>query len=209
MGFEGFQSIVRKAGAFAPAFAPAYRQAGLRWRRWLGIVLIIVGIVGLTLPLLSYSIAGPEDVLLAGQATSGNTAAGDIGSNRLLIPEVGISMPILTGELYESLDHGAWLTGSRPGQKGNTVIFGHRFKYLPPMSNTMFRLDGLEVGDTFTVRWADTEHIYRVAEKRVVEPTEISVAGDFGDERVTLITCTPVWSTSHRLVVVGFPISAE
>ena len=199
MAFEGFQSIVAKAGAFAPALR-------LRWRRWLGTALIIVGALGLGLPFLSYSVASPEDVLLVGQPqTSGTREGGDIGSNRLIIPEVGISMPIIDGG-EEALSLGAWLVGATPGQKGNAVIFGHRFKYLPPMSNTMFRLDGLGIGDTFTVRWADVEHVYRVTETRVIEPTELSVAGDFGDERVTLITCTPVWSTSHRLVIVGVPV---
>jgi LPXTG-site transpeptidase (sortase) family protein len=204
MSFEGFTSIFSgKTGAVAPVFRRVWRRTGPR--KLLGIVLILIGVVGLAMPFLSYLIAAPEDVTLAGQQSTGGGDA-YAGSNRLLIPEVGISMPIFTGDTYTSLDMGAWLTGSQPGQKGNTVIFGHRFKYLPPMSNTMFRLDGLEIGDVFTVRWVDVEHHYRVTEKRVILPTEVSVAGDFGDERITLITCTPVWSTSHRLVVVGIPI---
>ncbi len=189
----------RKTGALAPV---------LRWwRTVVGVGLMLAGIVGLVVPFVSYSVASPDDVLLAGQGTiSGPVSA--FGSNRLTIPDVGISMPVLTGG-EDVLEQGAWLVGAKPGQPGNAVLFGHRFKYLPPLSNTMFRLDGLELGDTFTVRWEDQDLHYRVTEMHVIEPTELWVTGDFGDERVTLITCTPVWSTSHRLVVVGVPVPQE
>jgi LPXTG-site transpeptidase (sortase) family protein len=186
------------------ALAPVLRS---RWRTILGAVLTVVGTVGLLVPFLSFSLAQPEDVLLDGQPVSLGELQGEVGSSRLLIPKVGISMPILTGDLNEALELGAWIGGAEPGEQGNAVIFGHRFKYLPPLHNTMFRLDGLEIGDTFVVRWHDVERTYRVTEKRVVEPSETSVVRDFGDERVTLITCTPVWSTSHRLVVVGIPVA--
>ena len=32
--------------------------------------------------------------------------------------------------------------------------------------------------------------------------------GPFPDERVTLVTCHPTWTNTHRLVVVGKPLRA-
>jgi LPXTG-site transpeptidase (sortase) family protein len=201
----------------------------LHWRTWLGYAFIVVGICGLLVPFLSFTLASPDDVLLVDMGYVIGTpypwpvdSASPSGTvlpptptpdpehpeiaERLLIPELGISMPILPGDQNRALERGAWLTGSRPGVRGNAVIFGHRFRYLPPLSNTMFRLGGIDYGDTFTVRWEGRDLTYVVREIRVIEPTELSVVEDKGDERVTLITCTPVWSTSHRLVVVGFPV---
>ncbi|HXV26677.1 MAG TPA: sortase, partial [Candidatus Paceibacterota bacterium] len=195
-----------KAGALAPAFGFLRK----RWRTFVGSLLIVAGVVGLGIPLVSYFIAEPGDVLLAGDVpqfmfADGSDGVPTFGNNRLLIPQAGISMPMLTGG-EEVLEEGAWLTGAEPGTPGNAVIFGHRFKYLPPLSNTMFNLDELAVGDVFTVRWQGADLHYRVVETAVVQPTDVWVARDFGDERVTLITCTPVWSTAQRLVVVGLPV---
>ena len=30
--------------------------------------------------------------------------------------------------------------------------------------------------------------------------------GDFGDNRLTLVSCWPEWSNTHRVVVVAFPV---
>lgn len=190
-----------------------------RWRSIVGGLFVLVGITGLAVPFLSFSVASPDDVLLVGQpreASQGGSGAEDTRAidvaqshvkDRLKIDGLGIDMPIFTGELWSSLDRGAWLMGgTQPGESGNTVIFGHRFKYLPPLSNSMFRLGGIEHGDTFTVNWQGTERLYRVFEKRIIDPSEVSVIEDMGDERVTLVTCHPVWSTKERLVVVGFPV---
>lgn len=191
-----------------------------RWRTVVGVFFVTVGITGLLVPFLSFSVASPDDVLIFGQPTAPSAPASekaptdDIAradvAERLFIEGVGIDMPLFTGGLDEALRKGAWLMGgTRPGELGNTVIFGHRFKYLPPLSNTMFRLGSVEYGDTFTVRWNGEELTYIVREIRVIDPTEVSVIGDMGDERVTLVTCHPVWSTKERLIVVGFPVEAS
>lgn len=112
-------------------------------------------------------------------------------------------MALVQGGEATSLWKGGWLFPgtSVPGQPGNTVVFGHRFRYLPPISNTFFNLDKLEPGDRFAVRWQGSDYEYIVRNVRTVEPTDFSVVASSIDERITLVTCAPAFSTTYRLVV--------
>ena len=83
------------------------------------------------------------------------------------------------------------------------VIFGHRYLRLPPHPQTFYSLDKLAVGDTFDVVWKGTTYRYRVVETKVVAPEEVSVLGPTDKPSVTLITCTPIFTTKNRLVVRG------
>lgn len=126
------------------------------------------------------------------------------GTGRVVIEQLGVSMPIVEGENAQALLSGAWRYpfGSTPDQGGNTVLFGHRYKNLPPNPETFFALDKLAVGDQFTVLWGGKTFRYRVVETKVVPPTDISVLGSTtGPPTLTLITCTPVFTTKARLVI--------
>jgi sortase A len=78
------------------------------------------------------------------------------------------------------------LTGTpRPGEKGNVVIGGHR--------DTHFRfLKNLKSGDLLLIESADREVVaYSVTTTEVVDHAKSDVLRDFGDDRLTLITCYP------------------
>lgn len=126
-------------------------------------------------------------------------------SNRLLMPQLGISMPIFESDSVNTLLKGGWIFPgtSTPDKGGNTVVFGHRFRYLPPISNTFYSLDKINIGDTFTVAWKGQLYTYKVREKKIIEPTDFSVLNKTSDAEITLITCAPLFSTKQRLVVVG------
>jgi sortase A len=64
------------------------------------------------------------------------------------------------------------------------------------------RLDELEVGDGIVVETADGSFEYTVFKKHVVEPDDLSVLNKNDRDRVlTLITCTPLYTATHRLVI--------
>ena len=116
----------------------------------------------------------------------------------------------LEGEIYEgvdsnTMDKGFWHfpTSQLPGQKGNFVIIGHRYANLPPKKDTFFNLDKIKVGDRIEVIQSDNRYTYIVTESRVVEKNDISILKDYSDHRITLITCTPLWTDNQRLVIVG------
>ena len=121
----------------------------------------------------------------------------------LRIPQIGLVMPIVEGSGENALYQGAWRSpwSSTPDAGGNTVLFGHRFLHLPPHPNTMFRLDEVNLGETFELTWEGRAYTYRIDEIKIVEPTDVSVLRQTNSPTVTLITCTPKFTTAQRLVV--------
>ncbi len=114
------------------------------------------------------------------------------------------------GHIYEGLDShtmnkGFWHfpSSNLPGQKGNTVIIGHRYAKLPPNKDTFFNLDKVKVGDRIEVIQSDSDFTYIVTDTLIVEKNDTSVLQDYSDYRITLITCSPLWTSQQRLVIVG------
>lgn len=92
---------------------------------------------------------------------------------------------------------------STPDKGGNTVIFGHRFKFMPPIGNTFYNLDKLLVGNEFELVWLGQKYKYRVIENKIIQPTDLSVLEQTSHSQITLITCSPLFSTKERLVVIA------
>jgi sortase A len=130
---------------------------------------------------------------------------------RLLIPSIGVDSPIIEGADDSALDRGAWLIPgtSTPDQGGNTVISGHRFKYLPPNNTTFYLLDKLKRGDDIEVQWNEKLYHYRVTNSRDVQPEQVEILDNTTDARLTLFTCTPILSTARRLVVTAELVSVS
>ena len=130
---------------------------------------------------------------------------------RLLIPSIGVDSPIIEGADDSALNRGSWLIPgtSTPDQGGNTVISGHRFKYLPPNNTTFYLLDKLQPGDDIQVQWNEKLYHYRVTNSRDVQPEQVEILDNTTDARLTLFTCTPILSTARRLVVTAELVSVS
>jgi len=129
-----------------------------------------------------------------------------VSPNRIIIPKIGVNAPIVESDNANyGLSRGSWRVpeSSTPDKGSNTVITGHRFKYLPPNNLTFYLLDKLEPGDVFSVIWNEKDYYYRVRENKIVDKTEISILNSTKESVVTLFTCHPIYSTEQRLVVVG------
>ncbi|RSD27565.1 class D sortase [Mesobacillus subterraneus] len=117
------------------------------------------------------------------------------------IDKIGLQLPVLNGASMTNLDHGAGvLEGTpMPGMPGNSAIAAHRSRGFGKMFN---RLDEIGTGDTVTVRDKNNTYVYEVYDTVVVEPDDISVLNGSEDEKtLTLITCTPIDTATHRLIV--------
>jgi sortase A len=128
--------------------------------------------------------------------------------NRLSVPKMDMNVPISEGNTIAIIGKGgAWRLpqSSTPDQGGNTVIVGHRLTYTIPRS-TFYYLDRLSNDDEVTVFWHGERYKYRVTEEKIVSASEVSVEAATDDARLTLYTCTPLWSLSKRLVIVAKPI---
>lgn len=99
-----------------------------------------------------------------------------------------------------------------PGQVGNAVISGHN-----NIGGSVFRnLNRLQPGDEITVLTnVGTALAYTVAEVQIVPEKYASAAqraanaqaiSTTSDERLTLITCWPANSNTHRVIVVAQPV---
>lgn len=195
-----------------------------RFYKILGLVLIVAGIAGTTYPFwggIFYRNVNPLEELgtseLEAQAippnllptesipapTPNNVPAAPI--NRLIINSAGVDMPLFVSNNEKALLKGGWMysNNSRPDLEGNTVIFGHRWLYKPPVKNTFYNLDDVKLGDRFTITWNGKNYTYETSDIKIVNPEDVWVMNPSDTPQITLITCTPLFSTAQRLVVVG------
>ena len=120
----------------------------------------------------------------------------------LSIPKIKLEVVVVEGtkssDLLYAVGH---FTGTAlPGEKGNVAIAGHRTF----VSGQFFkRLDELGPGDTIEMEYNGNHYVYRITETWVVLPDETWVIGETKESVITLVTCTPPRSTSHRLIIRG------
>lgn len=141
-----------------------------------------------------------DDPALKGQVASGSVADGKpIG--RILIPAIGLDMVMVQGVDSAALDSGP---GHYPGTPmpctaGDAAVAGHRTTFLHPF----YSLDKLVAGDLIEFQTAAWSCSYTVSGPPFsVLPTNTSVVANTpGQYTLTLTTCTPIGSSSHRLVV--------
>ena len=102
----------------------------------------------------------------------------EVSRDRLIVAKIGVNTPIVQTDNEEyGLSIGAWLVpdGSTPDQGGNTIITGHRFKYLPPSNLTFYLFHKLEEGDIISVLWKNKIYFYKIRETKIVKKDDLSI----------------------------------
>ena len=131
----------------------------------------------------------------------------DIHRNQLMkenmvisIPELHIKAPVLEGTDNDVLKQavGHFPGTGTPGQ-GNCCIAGHSSAIYKEYFN---EIKNVQMGMTiYLYDVQKNEYAYTVTEYHIVEPNEVWVLNDFGDDRVTIVTCTD--DGTQRQIVVG------
>jgi len=118
---------------------------------------------------------------------------------RIEIASIDLDWTIVEGVSSADLRTGAghMPDTAMPGQPGNAVISGHRTTYGAPFRD----LAKTHKGDLITVTTASGSHVYQIVEKRVVQPNETWVTGQWEGSWLTLTTCHPTFSARERLIV--------
>ncbi len=130
---------------------------------------------------------------------------------RLVIPAIGIDEMVVAGVGAGDLRRGPGHYGFTPlpGQPGNAGIAGHRTTYGAPFE----RIDELKVDDLIHVQTLQGSFTYQVIPPvasevlefevghQIVLPHEVGVLDDYSDNRLTLTSCHPRYSSSRRIVV--------
>lgn len=135
-------------------------------------------------------------------ATPSLPAAPELGTGVALldIPKINLNMVVVQGVTVDDLKKGPghWEATPLPGERGNVVISGHRTTYLHPFYNVNELVSGDPImltdrqGRVFT---------YLVSQVQVVDPSDVAVANNTEDNRLTLTTCNPRYSASQRMIV--------
>lgn len=152
-------------------------------------------------------------------------AAGALIPTRLVIPAIELDVTVVPASSrlikYEGKYYSQWVApnsfavgwhtySALLGSPGNTVLNGHHNEY----GEVFRRLVELETGDEILVYSDQLEFQYKVVLKMILpernQPAEVRLANaawimPTEDERLTLVTCWPYESNSHRLILVAKP----
>ena len=129
--------------------------------------------------------------------------SGDGVMGAIRIPKISVNLPIYHGTSEQTLASGAGhLYGSSlpvGGKDTHAVITGHRGLVEASMFT---RLDEMRVGDYFYIDVMGHTLGYMVDRITEIEPNDTSqLKITSGEDRVTLMTCTPYGVNTHRLLV--------
>ncbi|WP_435206114.1 class E sortase [Micromonospora sp. bgisy143] len=123
----------------------------------------------------------------------------------LYIPKLDKNWVVVEGVTQDDIRYapGHYPTSALPGQVGNFSVAGHRNRA------TFWRLDELHDGDAIVVESKTDWYVYRVAQTRIVKPTQVEVVAPVPGEpnkkptkrMLTLTTCNPKWDNYQRLII--------
>ncbi|WP_288816287.1 class C sortase [uncultured Varibaculum sp.] len=138
------------------------------------------------------------------------TLPGDVMA-RLVVPSAKIDLPVRHGTEDDAIARGAghlFGTGLPVGGKGvNAVLTAHSGM------RTASLFDGLrdvKVGDIAYVQVAGKKLAYKVRAIHVIKPTQLELFHPVaGKDILTLFTCTPYGTNTHRLVVTAERIALK
>lgn len=125
---------------------------------------------------------------------------------QLEIPKIGVDDIVVEGSSDSDLHKGPGHMENTPlpGMEGNFPVAGDRVLYGGPF----LHLNDLQNGDQIIIHTPYANFTYTVSNKHITQPEDTSVLQSHGKEEITLITCDPIWDTSHRLIITG-EISSE
>jgi LPXTG-site transpeptidase (sortase) family protein len=146
--------------------------------------------------------------------------------DRIVIPSVGIDAKVMIADFnstnIDGETFGQWLApnelaaGWQPdsallGQEGNTVINGHHNEYGEVFGN----LVNIKIGDNIYVYSQGKKFSFIVSNYMILQERFVSTAirlqnerwlSPSNDVRLTLVTCWPKISNTHRLIIVARPV---
>lgn len=118
---------------------------------------------------------------------------------RLEIERLGIAVMVMEGDSASVLRRAAGhIAGTHlPGEVRNIGISAHRDTFFRPLRN-------VRKNDSVSLTTPAGNYVYRVVSTSIVEPEDVSVLNDTGEELLTLVTCYPfyfVGAAPQRFIV--------
>lgn len=148
---------------------------------------------------------------------------------RIVVPRIGLDSSVVemgwrTWTDANGASYSEWIVpsfaagwhqnSSLPGHSGNVVLSGHH-----NIEGEVFRyIVDLEPGDQIVLYVDDQPYAYTVAEKTIVpeadQPYEVRLRNaqyiaQTPDSRLTLVTCFPYTTNTHRVIVIARPVESQ
>ncbi|MFQ5459957.1 MAG: sortase [Anaerolineae bacterium] len=182
-------------------------------------------------PRFEASVAEAAPRLAAGGAADpvDDAAPADLGPpDRIVVPAIAVDEEVRpvgwsrlfngdnVANVWDTANYavGFHKTSAPPGEAGNTVVSGHNnilgsvfsdlYKLEPGNKVYLYagdRIRAYKVEQSFIVKEAGASPEERRANARWIEAT--------ADERLTMVSCYPPWSNTHRAIVVAKPVEGD
>lgn len=182
LGFVAYSSL-RAAGGSTPAWTATQKKTGGEIAR-------------------RYS--GSQRVAIPQRLTRQSIpAAGQEAATRMVIPAIAVDAPVVQTAPVDGVWNVAdWAVGHltttpNPGAPGNAAYSAH-----DDIKGEVFkRLGELKPGNTISLYTQHAVYVYTVTNQLVVDPSDISVLNPTKSSTITLISCTPYWIDTQRLII--------
>lgn len=118
---------------------------------------------------------------------------------RIEIPSIGTDYVVIQGTEEPDLQRGPghYEYTALPGQGKTIGIAGHRTTYGAPFK----RINEIEEGDAIRLEMPYGDFTYRVTGSEIVDPTDVDIVDETGEERLVLTACHPLYSAAQRYAV--------
>ena len=139
---------------------------------------------------------------------------------RLIIPKLNVDVPLNFGvsvnDVMAAMNNGVVhyrINGASayPGEIGNFVVMGHSAGDVYSTNQYKFIFSGLErleEGDIIYVHYNSVRYTYKMVEREIILPTEVSkLVIETDKPMMTLVTCWPLGTSQKRLLISAEQIS--
>jgi LPXTG-site transpeptidase (sortase) family protein len=146
----------------------------------------------------------------------------DIPDNTVSFPDLGISIPVSWNVSFDAKSESNALANGAIHIAGtgdlNTIgmhyITAHSSDYPAPISKGHYKtafapLENAKTGQKVYVNENGTTYTYEIQKISVVAPTDLSVLTDTSDTGVNFVTCTPIGTSTNRLVVRAIQLNSS
>lgn len=158
-----------------------------------------------------------REVARASSSQNISTQVANTLNNQLIIPSLGIKVPVVWGSpvdentMLANLQHGVvnYAGTAKPGEglennTGNVFISGHSSYYSwdPGRYNSIFAtLPNIGIGDQIAIGYYDKVYVYEVYDRVEVSPGDVDVVRQNTDNHiVSLMTCVPIGTNERRFI---------
>ena len=165
-----------------------------------------------SVPMVFNPLIDPDGNVITPVSTEFSLIVPKIGINAAVIPSVDPTNSTAYDEaLLEGVAHSS--ISYFPNENGAVYLFSHSTNYewfVKDLNAVFYLIKNLNEGDLIVLIYKGTEYTYKLTEKRVVSPENVSYMAPIEGKRMLILqTCWPPGSTTERLLVFADLIQTE